>query len=306
MLECFLSGRLHQALILTPTREIAIQIQKLLERLAHPLGFHSGLVIGGTDMQGQKDSLRDYPPILVATPGRLIDMMGNGLIWLEYTQFVVLDEADRMLDMGFEQELIKIHDELPSDQQILLFTATLLASVEKVALNYAKEYEKVIIGDRMAAAKNVNHSMIRLDLHKKYPALKKLLKENRGKIIVFFNTIRGVKEFTSKLRKDRFREVDCIHSGREQEERQQTISALKDGKKRILLATDVAARGIDIPKVELIINYDVPNNPEEYIHRIGRTGRAGHTGEAKMFVAPKDAKLLKSVEDILEKKIKED
>ena len=295
---------LHQGLILSPTREIAIQTEKVLKELASDLNIKSGLVIGGMDMLEQKRILREYPSILVATPGRLLDMISSGLVWLNYTELVVLDEADRMLDMGFEENLIDIHKELPGTQQALLFTATLLPSVEKIAANYAPDFEKILIGDAVATNKNVSHYIIKVDEKNKVSKLISMLKQNRGKTIVFFNTIRETLRFYSLLQKKGIRNIDCLHSGKSQQDREKTIADFRTGRKKILLATDVAARGIDVPYVELVINYQLPFNSEEYIHRIGRTGRAGNIGLAKSFYTERDRKLLTNIELILKQKLK--
>ena len=303
LLEGILSQRIQQALILSPTREIAIQTDKVIKSITSNFNdVNSGLVIGGLNVVEQKNILRDYPQIIVATPGRLLDMMSKGLVWLQYTEFVVLDEADRMLDMGFEEDLLAITKELPESYQCLLFTATLMPRVEQVANRYANNYEKIIIGKAVSSAKNVEHKLIQVAQQKKYSVLKQQLKTH-GRIIVFFNTIDAVRKTSEILKKDGYTDIESIHSGRTQEERERIITQLKEGKKRILLATDVAARGIDIPKVELVINYHIPNSPEEYIHRIGRTGRAGHKGQAVSFYSPKDKLLLEGVEKVLGEKI---
>ncbi|MBL8994118.1 MAG: DEAD/DEAH box helicase, partial [Spirochaetia bacterium] len=299
MFERFLKNEIHQSLILSPTREIAMQTYKNLEPLLEPLGLRAGLVIGGTDMLMQKNSLRDYPQILVATPGRLVDMLKSGLVWLNYTDYVVLDEADRMLDMGFEEELMDIHKDLPGTQQTLLYTATLMPEVLKVAEKYAKDYHRISIGKELSAAETVPHSVIVLHASEKYSALRRILKLHSGKTIVFFNTIKETIQVSEDLKREGFNEVVAIHSGKNQDQRNRAISDLREGKKRALLGTDVAARGIDIPLVELVINYDLPNNPEEYIHRIGRTGRAGYTGTAISFCAKRDEVYLDAIEKIL-------
>lgn len=299
MFERFFKNEIHQSLILSPTREIAMQTYKNLEPLLEPLGLRAGLVIGGTDMIMQKNSLRDYPQILVATPGRLVDMLKSGLVWLNYTDYVVLDEADRMLDMGFEEELMDIHKDLPGTQQTLLYTATLMPEVLKVAEKYAQDYHRITIGKELSAAETVTHSVIMLHASEKYAALRRILKLHGGKTIVFFNTIKETIQVSEDLKREGFSEVVAIHSGKNQEQRNRAISDLREGKKRALLGTDVAARGIDIPLVELVINYDLPNNPEEYIHRIGRTGRAGYTGRAISFCAKRDETYLDAIEKIL-------
>ena len=300
-----LNHDIHQSLILCPTREIAIQTNKVLSVLLGPLGIKAGLVIGGMDMREQKLILREYPSVLVATPGRLLDMIRSGLVWLEYTQFVVLDEADRMLDMGFEKELIEIHKELSGDQQTLLFTATLMPGVEQIALRYADQYKKILLGKPMTISSSIDHFLIHVSIREKLNKLKQLLRGSQGQTIVFFNTIKAVIENHRKFQREKIHGgIISIHSGKSQEEREKTLNAFRKNQKRVLLATDVAARGIDIPQVDLILNYDLPTNPEEYIHRVGRTGRAGRKGIAKSFYTAKDKNRLAEIEKILKLPVK--
>jgi ATP-dependent RNA helicase RhlE len=226
-------------------------------------------------------------------------MIGQGLVWLTYTDYVVLDEADRMLDMGFEEELLRIHKELPGTQQTLLFTATLMPEVIRVAEKYGKDYLKLVVGKELSPADTISHFVVPVAPGRKLEALVSVLRMHAGKTIVFFNTIKDVIHFSTELRKYGLMECTGIHSGKTQEQRNRAISDLREGRLKTLLGTDVAARGIDIPQVELVVNYDLPNNPEEYIHRIGRTGRAGYTGTALSFLGPRDAALLEGVESVL-------
>ena len=304
MIEGLIKKTINQALILSPTREIAIQTDKVLNDLLTPLNIKSGLVIGGTDVLKQKHILREYPSVLVATPGRLLDMISSGLVWLNYTEFVVLDEADRMLDMGFEEELMSIHKELPGHQQTLLFTATLLPIVEKVVTNYAQNFKKILIGKPVATNKSITHFIVKVDQRNRLSKLIEMIKKSNGKVIIFFNTIRETTNIYQELQKKRIRGISIINSSKSQEERERTIAQLKSGEKRVLLATDVAARGIDIPYVNLVINYHLPFNPEDYIHRIGRTGRAGNRGVAKSLYTSKDKRLLTGIESVLKQKLK--
>lgn len=302
MMQKFIKKEIDQALIICPTREIAIQIEKVL-RLFKLDEINPALVIGGTDMDEQKRQLRNYPNVLVATPGRLLDMMKTGLIWLEHTQYVVLDEADRMLDMGFEEDLLKIRQQLTGAHQIVLFSATLFPEVKKIAKQYAKDYVEVTIGNPGSIAGTVEHVLVEIHPKEKYHALEYLVGENRDKMIVFFNTIKETDSINKSLKRRKKGWVDCIHSKRSQETREKLISDFRSKRLNVLLASDVAARGIDIPNVELVVNYDLPNNPEEYVHRVGRTGRAGKSGVAISFYTRQDEKLLKSIEKLIKGKI---
>ena len=296
--------KISQALILSPTREIATQTQKVIEQLATPFNIKSALLIGGVDINRQKRILKEYPQIITATPGRLLDLLTNGFIWLEYTSFVVLDEADRMLDMGFEKDIIAIHRELPKKFQMVLFTATLLPSVKKIAQRYVSDYTEIIANDAtLTAGRNIQHYLLHIDNKEKLNTLKQILLKENLKIIVFFNTIQKVKTVFNTLKKWQVKKIACLHSSKSQDERYKIIKGLKETRLRILLATDIASRGIDIPKVGIVVNYDVPYNDEEYIHRIGRTGRAGEKGLAYSLVTSKEHKNIKSIEKMLGEKI---
>lgn len=303
MIHKFYHNDIDQALILCPTREIAIQIQKNLQLFSDEK-MTSTLVIGGTNMELQKQALRQYPKILVATPGRLLDMLNTGYIWLNYTNYVVLDEADRMLDMGFEDDLIRIHKHLSGTHQTLLFSATLFPQIKKMAHRYASHYEEIIIGNPQRVAQNVEHVIIRLHAEHKLSALLYLIKRNPGKLMIFFNTIRDTSKMTNLLSRRGIRNIACIHSKIDQSDRESIINDFRSNKIKVLLGSDIAARGLDVPNVEMVINFDIPNNAEEYIHRVGRTGRAGKTGIAVSFYSDKEQKKLEAVETLIEGKIK--
>ncbi|RAP31457.1 hypothetical protein DID78_01310 [Candidatus Marinamargulisbacteria bacterium SCGC AG-343-D04] len=303
MIHKFYKKELDQALIICPTREIAIQIQKTLKSLTDD-SITSALVIGGTDMGMQKQALLQYPKILVATPGRLLDMLNTGLIWLNYTGYVVLDEADRMLDMGFEEDLIKIHEQLSGAHQTLLFSATLFPEIKKMAKRYASDYEEIIIGNPTSVAGSVEHVLVEMNDHEKLTALAYLLRKHRGKAMVFFNSINETSRVLKQLHRQKLYKLDCIHSKVVQSAREAVVASFRAGSIYALLCSDIAARGIDIPNVDLVINYDIPNNSEEYIHRVGRTGRAGKSGKAISFYSHKDKKKLVAVEKLIESKIK--
>jgi superfamily II DNA/RNA helicase len=302
MIHKFYTKEIDQALIICPTREIAIQIQKTLLTFDDP-SLTSALVIGGTNVEMQKKALLEYPKILVATPGRLLDMLNTGLIWLNYTGYVVLDEADRMLDMGFEEDLIKIHSQLSGTQQTVLFSATLFPNIKKIAQRYASAYEEIVIGNPTSVAGSVTHVVVEMRDTDRWEALVYLIRQNPGKTMVFFNTIRETIHVTNQLHKAGFRTVTCIHSKIDQSERERRITGFRENQFTVLLGSDVASRGIDIPNVELVINFDLPNNSEEYIHRVGRTGRAGKTGIAIGFYSDRDTKKLDAIEKLIAGKI---
>lgn len=303
MINQLIQKKIDQALIICPTREIAIQIQKVLRLFPHDL-IHDALVIGGTNIESQKEALRQYPNVLIATPGRLVDMLSTGLIWLNQTNYVVLDEADRMLDMGFEEDLNAIQAELSGSQQTLLFSATMFPRIRKIANRYATDYTEIKIGNPRRIAGTVDHVLLQVHSEKKLSELTYIISRNRGKVIVFFNSIKETDRINSLLRR-RFRNrVDCIHSKCDQSIRERLIKDFRTGEFNVLLATDVAARGIDVPKVDLVINYDLPFNSEEYIHRVGRTGRAGRSGRAISFVSHRDKQQLQGIEKLIKSKIR--
>ena len=303
MIQQLIEQKISQGLIVVPTREIAIQIKSLLESVLKEFSFKSVLLIGGVNIKEQILVLKDYPKIIVATPGRLLDVLNTGLLWLKYTGFVVLDEADRMLDMGFEKDLLRIYQELPGDQQTLFFTATLVKGVESLVSRYTKNYQKVIIGQRLATGKNIKHGLIKVDQRNKTKILKNIFSLEQEKIIVFFNTIKAAQRCYAFFKNLGFKKMEVIHSGRTQEKREEIILKFKSNKISILLGTDLAARGLDIVNVSLVINYDIPRYSEEYIHRIGRTGRAGKSGRAYSFFTPQDRKNVQGIESIIGKKL---
>ncbi len=298
MLQKLTTKTIDQALVICPTREIAIQTQNVLQ-LFCDFNITSALVIGGTNMAEQKKALQKYPNVLVATPGRLLDMLNSGLIWLQYTEYVVLDEADRMLDMGFEEELLKIHQELTGPHQTLLFSATLFPEIKKMAKRYAADFIEVIVGSPRSIAGSVEHVMLDVSESDKIEALRELINENNGKMIVFFNTIKKTDQITERLKRMRVRGVDCLHSKRDQETRERLIGNFRGTQLNVLLASDVVARGLDIPDVELVVNFDVPSHSEDFIHRLGRTGRAGKSGRAMSFYTPLDKLKVAAIEKLI-------
>ena len=298
MLQKLTTKTIDQALVICPTREIAIQTQNVLQ-LFCDFNITSALVIGGTNMAEQKKSLQKYPNVLVATPGRLLDMLNSGLIWLQYTEYVVLDEADRMLDMGFEDELLKIHQELTGPHQTLLFSATLFPEIKKMAKRYASDFIEVIVGSPRSIAGSVEHVMLDVSEADKIEALRELIDENTGKMIVFFNTIKKTDQITERLKRMRIRGVDCLHSKRDQDTRERLIGNFRGTQLNVLLASDVVARGLDIPDVELVVNFDVPSHSEDFIHRLGRTGRAGKSGRAMSFYTPLDKLKVAAIEKLI-------
>lgn len=281
------------ALILAPTRELAIQISDQIEQFEKLLGrfkkLKQALLIGGTSMQTQCWALRQGARIIVATPGRLLDHLERKNVQLSKVQVLVLDEADRMLDMGFAPQLREIFSYLPSTRQTLLFTATLLPHIEKLASAIQKNPLRIVIGRVSRPVENIHQSIIETSLVLKNETLKKELNERKGSIIIFTRTKHRTDRLTDYL-EHAGHQVTKIHGDRTQGQRSRAISSFRDGRYRILVATDIAARGIDISNIAHVINYDLPQSAEDYVHRIGRTARAGTSGEAISILTPEDKK----------------
>lgn len=287
------------ALVLTPTRELAVQV---LAAITQMLGKNSpiktALLIGGDSMHLQLRQLKQRPRVLVGTPGRINDHLERGSLNLHEASFLVLDEMDRMLDMGFAAQIDRIVKFIPKTRQTMLFSATLPAEIKKAADKYLNDPIRVAVGAPNVAAKQIEQKVVRVQPEQKYKQLVKELDTRAGSIIVFVKTKHGAEKMADKLHKERFG-VDTIHGDLEQRQRERVIQAYREKRFRILVATDIAARGLDIPHIEHVINYDLPHAPEDYIHRIGRTARAGADGAAISFVTPEDEKRWDAIQKLL-------
>jgi ATP-dependent RNA helicase DeaD len=277
------------ALVMTPTRELATQVMQQLQAL---LGKRSkiktALLIGGESMPKQLQQLRQNARVIVGTPGRINDHLTRGSLKLRNADFLVLDETDRMLDMGFTVQIEKILKHMPDERQTLLFSATLPKDIVRMTDKYLKNPVRVAVDPTSAPAKNITHEMVRVVSNDdKYDQLLEQLNTRDGSIIIFVKTKYGTEKMAKKLAK-LGHEAEAIHGDLRQNKRDRVIKAFRQNKYRILVATDVAARGLDIPHIEHVINYDLPQCAEDYIHRIGRTARAGAEGSAMCFVTPAD------------------
>ncbi len=299
MVERFAGKEGTFGLILAPTREIAQQIQTTLELFAHPQGLRSIVLIGGIDMKIDAQALQTYPQIIVATPGRLCDHLDRGNLWLDFIQMVVLDEADRMLDMGFADQLSRIMQEVPSDRQTLIFSATFPPTVERLASKVLYEPQRIAIGKPTVANASVEQRFRQVSEDSKPRELMRLLRQESGTIIVFARSKDGATRLWRWLHSHGVYDATFIHSDRTQADRELALKEFRAGKYRILIATDVAARGIHVDNVAHVINYDLPMEPEDYIHRIGRTGRQGATGVATTLVTPRDRRQIQAIEKLL-------
>ena len=276
------------ALVLTPTRELALQVVKLLEQmLGRKSAIRSALLIGGDSMTKQLSQLNLKPRLIVGTPGRINDHLARGTLKLDTTGFLVLDETDRMLDMGFGIQLDEINKFLPYKRQTLMFSATLPSNIQNLSAKYLKNAVRVAIGSTTVAADKIKQEIVRTTEGEKYGILLEHLDKVTGSIIVFVKTKMDTEKLAGKLR-DIGHEANAIHGDLRQRNRESVIRGFRNKRHRILVATDIAARGLDISHIECVVNYDLPQCPEDYIHRIGRTGRAGAEGLAISLITSQD------------------
>ncbi|WP_347556654.1 DEAD/DEAH box helicase [Robbsia sp. KACC 23696] len=289
-----------RALILTPTRELADQVADNVAAYAKHTDLRSLVVFGGIDMQGQAQALRGGVEILVATPGRLLDHVQQKNVQLGQVQMLVLDEADRMLDMGFLPDLQRILNLLPAGRQTLLFSATFSNDIKKLAATYLTDPTTIEVA-RNATATNVRQILFEVDEADKPRAVTQLIRERDLKqVIVFCNSKLGAGRLARTLEGDGII-ASAIHGDKSQTERMQALESFKKGTLTALVATDVAARGLDVTDLPAVINYDLPFNAEDYVHRIGRTGRAGASGDALSLCSAKDLRLLADIERLIER-----
>ena len=293
--------RMIRALILTPTRELALQIHENFEMYGQKLPLRSCVIFGGVGQQPQVEQLRRGVDILIATPGRLNDLIGQGYIHLEHLKIFVLDEADRMLDMGFIHDVKKVIAKLPSKRQTLFFSATMPPEVEKLATGLLTSPVTVKVDPVSSTVDRIDQSLYMVDKANKKHLLAKLLKEKEVEnALVFSRTKHGADRIVRELDRAGI-QARSIHGNKSQSARQQALGDFKSGKVRVLVATDIAARGIDIAGLSHVFNYDLPNEPEAYVHRIGRTGRAGLDGTAISFCCIDEIKELKQIEKLIGK-----
>jgi ATP-dependent RNA helicase RhlE len=292
-----------RALILAPTRELAIQVEEQIKEYGKYTSVRSTCVFGGVDIRQQLAIVRAGVEILVATPGRLLDHVEQKSVNLGQVEILVLDEADRMLDMGFIPDIKRIMRLLPAARQNLLFSATFSNEIKKLADELLNKPRLIEVARRNAAAENVSQSAYRVPQEAKRALLVHLVtSRNLWQVLCFMRTKHGASRLARQLEKEGLA-ASAIHGDKTQVARLEALSQFKDGKLQVLVATDVAARGLDIDDLPLVVNYELPHVPEDYIHRIGRTGRAGATGEAISFVAPEEEKHLVEIEKLLKKKI---
>jgi ATP-dependent RNA helicase RhlE len=294
-----------RALILTPTRELAIQVEESVKTYGKYTNLRSTVVYGGVDIKQQLAIVRGGVEILVATPGRLLDHIEHKSVYLGQVEIFVLDEADRMLDMGFIPDIKRIMALLPvtAKRQNLLWSATFSAEIKRLADQLLNEPQLIEVAKRNTAAETVAQSAYKVSNDAKRPLLEHLVRSGKlNQVLCFMRTKHGASRLARQLEKDGL-VTSAIHGDKSQQARLEALDAFKEGKLQVLVATDVAARGLDIDDLPLVVNYELPYVPEDYIHRIGRTGRAGASGQAISFVAPDEERLLDEIERLLKKKV---
>ena len=292
-----------RALILAPTRELATQINDAIWTYSKGLGLRSSFVIGGVPIKKQKRQLADGVDILVATPGRLEDLISQNSCSLNDIETVVLDEADQMLDIGFMPAIRRLLSQMPKKRQTLLFSATMPKEISSLANDYLIDPVHTSVNPISKTADRIDQTVIHMENGAKPTAIFKLVQQHPGKrVIVFCRTKRGSDKVAKKLGAEGIG-ADAIHGNKSQGQRQRALDAFRKGDRPVLIATDIAARGIDIREVEVVVNYDLPNVPEAYVHRIGRTARAGASGFAVAFCSPEEQKLLRDIERVIKMKI---
>jgi ATP-dependent RNA helicase RhlE len=291
-----------RGLILLPTRELAIQVEETLYKIGKSFGLRTAMIIGGAPMGRQIQDLRKNPHVVIGTPGRIINHIQDRTIKLDDVKILVLDEADRMLDMGFEPQIKKILQVVPKERQTMLFSATMPNEIVKIATQHMKSPIHVEVARQGTTAEGVDQEIYIVTQNQKKPLLAVLLKQYPGTVLVFCRTKHGAKKICEDLNRMNHSAAE-IHSNRSLGQRKAALEGFKKGRYRILVATDIAARGIDVKDITLVINFDVPEDAEDYVHRIGRTGRAGKKGRAITFIMPSQSDKLRKIERLIEAKL---
>jgi ATP-dependent RNA helicase RhlE len=283
------------ALVLVPTRELALQVEDVFRKVGGRLGVKTAVLIGGAPMNKQIGQLRAHPQVIVATPGRLEDHMQQGTVDLRHVSVVVLDEADRMLDMGFAPAIRRILDVTPRDRHTMLFSATMPSEIADLASRYLRDPIRVEVERPGTTAELVSQELLVVEKADKPEMLRTLLYAHRGTALVFARTRHGARKVAKHVREMGHTAAE-LHSDRTLSQRKSALEGFKSGQYRVLVATDIAARGIDVKDISVVINFDLPDNPDDYVHRIGRTGRAGSPGRAITIATPEQSKDVRDIE----------
>jgi len=292
-----------RALIITPTRELAIQIEESFSAYGRYTGLKNTVIFGGVNQNPQTRALKGGIDILVATPGRLLDLIDQGFINLKDIEYFVLDEADRMLDMGFIHDIRKIIEKLPRKRQSLFFSATMPNNIVQLSRKILNNPQKVEVSPVSSTAETINQYLYYTNKSSKNDLLLHILKDQKIKqVLLFARTKHGSDKIVRNLKKQNV-STAAIHGNKSQSQRQKALAQFKDGEIRVLVATDIAARGIDIDKLKYVINYDIPNIAETYVHRIGRSGRAGDEGNAISICEPEENAFIRDIEKLIKQNI---
>ncbi len=297
LIQRVLNGK-SMGLVIAPTRELALQIDETLRKVGVPLNLRTAVLIGGESIGRQMRDLHRSPQIVIGTPGRILDHMEQRTLSLNKVSVLVLDEADRMLDMGFAPQLKRILSVLPRERQTMLFSATMPEQIIAITKTYLKLPIRVEIARSGTTAQDVTQELFFVSQSDKPRLLEKILQEYRGSVLVFSRTKHAARKIAGLIRALGHSSAE-IHSNRSLGQRKEALEGFKTGRYRVLVATDIAARGIDVTNIELVLNYDLPENPEDYVHRIGRTGRAGGKGHAMSFARPNQTGDVRSIERLI-------
>lgn len=296
MVQAALSGK--KGLVVLPTRELASQVHKVFEEIGGPLRTRTAVLIGGDSMRRQIFSLQKNPNVIIGTPGRIIDHLQQKTVSFREVKILVLDEADRMLDMGFAPQLKQILQTVPRERQTMLFSATMPQDIFKMAQTYMKLPLRVEIARPGTTVDKVTQELFFVEKHDKPRLLEKILYEYRGSVLVFARTKFSARKIAANVRAMGHTAAE-LHSNRSLSQRREALEGFRNGKFRVLVATDIAARGIDVKGIELVLNFDLPQSSEDYIHRIGRTARAGIAGHAISFATPDQRSDVRSIERLI-------
>jgi ATP-dependent RNA helicase RhlE len=292
-----------RCLVLEPTRELAAQVETAFRDYARFTDLRMTVIYGGVGYGQQREDLRRGVDVVVATPGRLLDLLGQGTLHLRDISILVLDEVDRMLDMGFLPDVRRIVERCPKSRQTLLFSATIPAEIERLAAWVLRNPESVEIGERRLPAETVTHAFYPVAMNQKFDLLLELLKRtNFDSVLIFCRTKHGADKIAQRL-KGALHSVAVLHSNRTQRERVEALEGFKSGKYEVMVATDIVARGIDVEGISHVVNYDVPQHPEDYVHRIGRTGRAQTVGDAFTLITVEELDHVRAIERFIGKKV---
>lgn len=294
-----------KCLVMVPTHELALQINEVFNSMAHKTGVKAISIFGGVEQAPQIEMLEKGVDILIATPGRMFDLVSQGHLKLHRIETLILDEADHMLDLGFIKDINDLMRFLPAKRQTLFFSATINPKIKKLAYSLVNKPIRIQVSPKNPVAKNIEHSVAFIEMDDKRAFLERLINENpESKILVFVRTKVRAERVKKAMERVEIK-AETIHSDKDQEERSMVLDRFKTGKLKLLIATDVSARGIDIPNVDFVVNYDLPEVPENYVHRVGRTGRGTKKGRAVSFCSNEEKDILEEIESFLEKDITE-